>query len=175
MDFKSQASRRPIHNALFPNAKLLPLTSILCIKYLGHLRVENDAVILPLSIMSRFESLAVLVEDVMIVCGLPLLIMMSRGLISVTVQFVPCRTAAKMGNSLKSVLHVYRRANISVALVIMDGEFKEVKNHMVATMADFNTLSKNEHVGGMEHEVRVIKVRTRVTKSEIPYHPPSPG
>lgn len=86
----------------------------------------------------------------MFVCGLPFLVTMSRGLKFVTAQYVSRRTAAELGNALKSVIHLYRRASINTPLVIMDGEFEKLKSHKVSEMAGLNTTAKNEHVGEME-------------------------
>ena len=113
--------------------------------------VKYDAVSLPISIAEHFNSV-MLVADVMFVCGLPFLVTISRGLEFVTAQFVPCRTAAELGSDLKSVLHVYCCANIHVAMIIMDGEFKKIRQHKVAELAEINTMGKNKHVGEIERK-----------------------
>ena len=180
--FKGQVSRRPTRNSLFSNCKINAADiqrarkifgpSVECIKGKATRRkprrVEYEAVTLPPCIVERFQN-TLLLADVMFVCGLPFLVTMSRGLKFVTAQYVPRRTAPELGNSLKSVLQLYKRANINIALVLMDGEFEKIKDHKVAEMVELNTTAKNEHVGEIEREIRVIKERSRATKSGLPY------
>lgn len=50
----------------------------------------------------------------------------------------------------------------------MGGEFEKVKSHKGVELAEINTRAKNEHMGKMEREIRVIKERTQATKSGLP-------
>ena len=36
-------------------------------------------------------------------------------------------------------------------------------------MAELNTMTKNEHVGEIEREIRIVKEETMATKSGMPY------
>ena len=59
----------------------------------------------PASIIKHYCNVT-LVADVMFVLGLPFLGTLSRGLMFVTVQYVPRRTAGELCNSLKEVMCV---------------------------------------------------------------------
>ena len=53
-----------------------------------------------------------LTADVMFVCGLPLLVTYSKGTKLTTAEFVPCRTARQLANSLMKVVKIYAQGGV---------------------------------------------------------------
>ena len=61
-------------------------------------RVDPSYVSIPANFL-KHHKFVILAADVMFVCGMPLLISLSRGIRFITVQYVPRRTAPDLANA----------------------------------------------------------------------------
>ena len=88
-----------------------------------HVRV--DYIEIPQDIIDMHKYVT-LVADVMFVNGLPFLVTSSRGIILVTIEYLPSRTAKRLAITLKRVLKVYTRTRggFAVQTMMMDMEFE---------------------------------------------------
>ncbi len=100
-----------------------------------------------------------LVADVMFFKSLPFLVTSSRGISLVTIEYLPSRTANRLIHTLDRATQIYRKAGFRVQTVLMDIEFKKLKDRMPYVV--LNTTAAREHVGEIEQKIRVVKVRAR--------------
>ena len=97
--------------------------------------------------------------DVFFVDGIAFLLTLSHRIRFKTVKHTPSRTAKNLVIHLKSVLRVYHRACFTVQYVLMDGKFGKIKNELASTVC--NTMAAKEHVAEAEHQIWVVKERSR--------------
>eukprot|EP00984_Skeletonema_dohrnii_P033562 scaffold30483_cov78-Skeletonema_dohrnii-CCMP3373.AAC.1 len=130
-------------------------------------RVEPQFISIPAQVM-ELNKFVTLVADVMFVNGLPFFVTLSRNIRFVTVQFVPRRTAGDLGNVLKQVIMLYKRAGFICQTAIMDGEFEKLQAKLSDSIV-INTTSKNEHVGEIENKIKDLKNVCRSIIASLPY------
>jgi hypothetical protein len=113
---------------------------------------------------NRIVAMAV---DVFFGEGTALLITMSRRIKFVTAVRVPVRTAASLSKHLNQVIQEYQRAGFLVMTVLMDREFKKIKDFM--PRLESNTTVAKEHVSEAEHTIQTIK-GTRGLIGTLPFN-----
>ena len=91
----------------------------------------------------------------MFVCGIPFLVTYSRSIKYTTSEYIPTRTAGQLAKSLMKVVYGYARGGFVVNLMLMDGEFKKIKD--VLPFVEVNTTAAREHVPEIERRIRTIK------------------
>ncbi len=104
----------------------------------------------------QWDTLAV---DIMFVNGIPFLVSVARGLNLVTAEHMPTRTAKQLAADIVHVMDLYSRGGFQVGTVLMDNEFKKLRN-LVPVLA-MNTTATKEHVPKVEWRIRLIKERGR--------------
>ena len=72
--------------------------------------------------MQKYVTLA---SVVMFVNNIPFLITMYRGIIFITVEHVPTRTAKQLSKSLKIIICLYSRGNMFVQTILIDMYFEK--------------------------------------------------
>ncbi len=129
-----------------------------------HMRV--DYVKIPWDFVEMHKYVTI-VADMMFVNGLPFLVISSRGISLITIEFLPSRTAKCLASSMEQVVRIYIRAGFIVQTSMMDMKFEKLGNMLPGIT--LNTTAAQEHVGEIEKKVRVIKKSARGTISVLPY------
>ncbi len=88
-----------------------------------------------------------LVADVMFANGIPFLMTLSRNIRLITAEFLPSQTTAQLSSSLTKV-KLYAQGGFAVCLVLMDMEFKKVKEKF--DEVKINTTAACEYVCEIE-------------------------
>jgi hypothetical protein len=108
-----------------------------------------------------------IVAEVIFVNGLSFLVISSRGISLITIEFLLSRTAECLASSVEQVVRIYGKADFIVQTSMMDMEFKKLENMLPGIT--LNTTAGQEHVRDTERKIRVIKDRARGTISILPY------
>ncbi len=111
-------------------------------------RVIMDYVNIPRLLVdtNQRETLA---ADVMFVNLVPFLVSVSQNINLITIEHAPSpQTASSLGSLLQRIVHVYARAGFTVQTILMDIEFKKVRDHV--PMLHVNTPAASQHVGDIE-------------------------
>lgn len=114
------------------------------------------------------NKLVEIVADVMFICGLPFMISMSCQIHFVTAQYIPCKTASELCNSIKDVIRLYKQAIFTITTDYMDDEFKPLKEKLLNWIT-IDTTAKNKHVGEIKRKISHVMERSRCIKSMLPY------
>ncbi len=109
--------------------------------------VETDYVGIPRELMD-FHKNVTLVADVIFVNSIPFLVSASRNINLITIEHAPKRTASKLGHLLQRIINVYAKAGFHIRLILMDNEFKKVRDHV--PHVDMNTPAAAEHLTEIE-------------------------
>ena len=97
----------------------------------------------------------------MFVNGIIFLVSLLRGIRMYTCEHVPNRKAAQLSSSLKNTINLYARGGFTVRTIMMDMEFKKVKDEKGMESIDVNTTTAREHVVEIERGIRYLKERSR--------------
>ena len=131
------------------------------------LRMTTDYVNIPRLLVDANQQVT-LAADVMFVNSVPFLVSVSWNINLIIIEHAPSpRTASLLGSLIQSIVHVYARAGFTVQTIMMDIEFSKVRDHV--PMLDVNTPAASEHVGDIEHRIRLIKERARGIVCTLPY------
>jgi hypothetical protein len=96
-----------------------------------------------------------LAVDVMFVNGVPFLVSISRGLNLVTAEYTSCCTVKQLAVDIMRVMDLYLRGGFHVGMVLMDNEFKKIRN--LVPILVVNTKAAKEHVPEVEQRIRLMK------------------
>ncbi len=99
--------------------------------------------------------------------GTVFLITMCRRIKFVTAEHVLVRTATSLSKHLNQIIQVYQRAGFLVKTVLMDREFKKIKDLM--SQLECNTTMAKEYVSEAERTIWTIKERTRGLICTLPF------
>jgi len=108
-----------------------------------------------------------LVADVVFVNGLPFLVILSRGISLVTIEYLPSQTAKRLALTLERMMKVYTRGSSVVQTMMMDMEFEKLADLLPNVI--INTTAAQEHYGEIERKIRMIKERARGMVNTLPY------
>ncbi len=86
-----------------------------------------DYVEVPHSLVEQ-NKIVTLAADVFFVDGTGFLMTVSRRIKFITAEHVPVRTAKSLTKHIDRVVHVYARAEFTVRTILMNGEFKRMKD-----------------------------------------------
>ena len=89
--------------------------------------------------------------------GIAFLLTLSCQIKLLTVEHTPRHTAKQLNMHLKHVLQVYYHVGFSVRYILMDSEFKKMKNELPSIVC--NTSAAKERVVEAECQIRVVKER----------------
>ncbi len=128
--------------------------------------VRTDYVQIPRAILERYQ-LVVLTADVMFINKVPFLVSSARGLILITAEFLPTRTAKSLARRITDIIHMYARGGFRIGTILMDNEFEKLKP-LLPTLS-INTTAANEHVLEIERRIRLIKERGRGILNTLPF------
>ena len=128
--------------------------------------VVTDYVDIPRALVDINKQVTLAV-DVMFVNSVPLLVSVSRMINLIAIEHAPKCNATKRGDLIQHIIRVYARAGFTVQTILMDNEFKKLKDHV--PMLALNIPAVSEHVGDIEQRIRVVKKRTRGLVCTLPY------
>ena len=86
-----------------------------------------DYVEVPCSLVEQ-NKIVTLAADVFFVDGTGILMTVSRKIKFITAEHGPVRTAKSLAKHIDQVVHIYARAGFTVRTILMDGEFKKMKD-----------------------------------------------
>jgi hypothetical protein len=123
-------------------------------------------VAVPRSIIDRNKTVT-MAAIVFFVDGTAFLLTVSQQIKFITAEYVAGRTAQSLSTHMERVIEVYKRAGFSVRTILMDGQFKKIKDLMSQVVC--NTTAAKEHVSKAERSIRTIKERTRGIIGMLPF------
>ena len=94
--------------------------------------------------------------DVMFILGLVFFITLMRGIRFMTLQYVPCGIAGKLGNDVRNVIKLYSCKGFTCQTTLTDGELKKIKDKL-----------KNEYVGEIEWKIHHMKEQCQCIKADM--------
>ncbi len=130
--------------------------------------VRNVVTKLPVTILERYRNVTLCV-DIMYICGIPMLVSVSRNIKFGTVEDIPNRLAKNLLLGIKKIIKLYRRAGFKVEAVLMDGEFEVLRDDLAEIGVSLNTAAPDKHVGDIERYICTIKERIRGIYNTLPF------
>jgi hypothetical protein len=121
---------------------------------------------IPRALLEQHQ-LVTLAVDIMFVNRVPLLVSVARSINLVTAEHMPTRTAKQLAAGIVRVMDLYSRGGFQVGTVLMDNEFKKLRN-LVPVLA-VNTTAAKEHVPEVKQRIRLIKERGRGILNTLPF------
>ena len=101
-----------------------------------------------------------LAGDVMFVNSVSFLVSKTRNINLITIEHAPSpRTATTLESLLQRIVCVYARTGFTVQTILMDIEFKKVRDHV--PVLNVNTPAASEHEGNIEQGICLNKKRAR--------------
>ncbi len=100
-----------------------------------------------------------LVADMFFGDGIAFLITVLRQIKFITAEHVATCTAKSLSIHMQQVMQVYARAGFNVHTILMDGEFKKVKDKLLLLLC--NTTAAKEHMSKAKWNIQTIKECTR--------------
>jgi hypothetical protein len=97
--------------------------------------------------------------DVFFVDGTAFLLTLSRNIKVMTAEHIPVQTAKALVKHMEQELKVYRCAGFVVKTVLIDGDFKKIRDLLPAV--ECNTAVAKEHVSEAECMIRTVKKQAR--------------
>ncbi len=89
------------------------------------------------------NKMVTLAADVFFVDGTVFLMTVLRRIKFITSEHVPVRTAKSLAKHLDRVVDVYAQAGCTIRTILMDGEFKKIKD--LVPRLECNTTAAKEH------------------------------
>ena len=89
--------------------------------------VVMDYVEVPCSLVEQ-NKIVTLAADVFFVDGTGFLMTVSQRIKFITAEHVPVRTVKSLAKHIDRVVHIHTRAGFTVRTILMDGEFKKMKD-----------------------------------------------
>jgi hypothetical protein len=128
--------------------------------------VATNYIQIPCALLERHQQVTLAV-NVMFLNGVPFLVSIARGFNLVTAEHMPTRTAKQLAAGIVRVMDLYLRGGFQVGMVLMDNEFKKLRN-LVPVLA-MNTTAAKEHVPEVERRIRLIKECGRGILNTLPF------
>ena len=113
------------------------------------------------------NKIVTLAADVFFVDGTGFLTTVSRRIKFITAEHVPVRTAKCLSKHIDQVVHVYAQAGFTVRTILMDGEFKKMKD--LVPRLECNTTAAKEHISEAEGGIHLINERARGLITTLPF------
>ncbi len=110
-----------------------------------------DHVAVPCLLVEQ-NKVVTMAADVFFVDGMAILITVSCRIKFITAEHVPVGMATNLSKHLTRVLHIYERAGFRVRTILVDEEFKKVRD--LIPRIECNTTAAKEHVSKAEHTIR---------------------
>jgi hypothetical protein len=109
----------------------------------------------------------ILAADVFFVDGTGFLMTVLWRIKFITAEHVPVQMAKSLAKHIDQVVHVYARTGFTVRTILMDGEFKKMKD--LVPRLECNTTATKEHVSEADRGIRRIKERARGLITTLPF------
>lgn len=128
----------------------------------------NDIIPIPKTIEEHYMNLTI-AADVMHVNQIPILATISRGVHYGTSTTLPTMKLDDLEEALIGVMKAYALRGFIVKFIMVDIQFKGLKDRFKKFQANMNVVSKKEHVPEIKRFIRVIKERARAYFAMIPF------
>jgi hypothetical protein len=103
----------------------------------------------------------------MFVNGIPFLVSMAHGLNLVTAKHTLSQIAKNLAAGIKQVMSLYLQGGFHVGTVLMDNNFKKLKDLVPEIVV--NTTTAKEYIPEVKQCIRLIKERGRAFLNALPY------
>jgi hypothetical protein len=127
--------------------------------------VRVDHIQIPWVILDRHR-IVTLTVDCMFVNGVPFLVSASRGLILLTAEHTPSRTAKNLAEGIRRIMDLYARGGFQVGTILMDNEFESLRSLVPIIVVNTTAAKRTRPRDQMPHPTHQ---RTRVRYLK---HPP---
>ncbi len=121
---------------------------------------------IPRVLLERHQRVTLAV-DVMFVNGVTFLVSVSRGLNLVRAEYTPSCMAKQLAVGIRRVMDLYSRGGFHVVTVLMDNEFRKLRNLLPILV--INTIAANKHVLEVKQRIRLIKECGRCILNTLPF------
>ena len=128
----------------------------------------NDTIPIPKTIKEHYMNLTI-AADVMHVNQIPILAMISCGIHYGTLTTLPAMKLDDLEEALIGVMRAYALQSFTVRFIMVDIQFKGLKDRFEDLQTRMNVVSKKEHVPEIKRFIRVIKERARAYFTMIPF------
>jgi hypothetical protein len=130
--------------------------------------VMADYVEIPKEILDLNKDLTV-AADIMFVNGMPFITSISRNIKFTTIEYVTSRSETNLVKSLLNIISLYKARGFAPSTALMDRELECIRLELLTHGVNLNTTATSEHVPDIEWQIRLIKERTRVFRSTLPF------
>jgi hypothetical protein len=130
--------------------------------------VETNLIPLPKSVEDHYKDVTLAV-DVMHVNKIPFLVSVSRKIHYGTANAIHSMKIPVMEEAIKSIIKAYETRGFTVKFLIVDIQFRGIKDRNNLEGVIVNIVSRDEHVEDIERLIRVYKERVRCYWAMLPF------
>ena len=123
---------------------------------------------IPSGIVEQYHDV-ILAVDILYINKLPFIATISRNIRFGTVEFVHNQKATTLTEHIKQVNRLYRQRGFRPIYALMDGQFEPLRGDLAEMGIQLNTVSNDEHVPEIEHQIRTLKEQTRAIYCTLPF------
>ena len=110
-----------------------------------------------------------LTGDVMFVNGLCFVITTSRDILFTTSEFITNGKYETLLSYLKPVKQLYMKCGFKITNILMDGQFKPLRDNLYGLCIHLNICGSNSQIGEIDRMIYVIKERIRGTYNTLEF------
>ena len=100
---------------------------------------------------------------------MPFIATISRHIRFRTVEFLHNQKAITLTEHIKQVNRLYQQRGFRPIYALMDGQFEQLCGDLAEMGIQLNTVSNDEHVPEIEHQIRTLKEETRAIYCTLPF------
>ena len=124
---------------------------------------------IPSGIMEQYRDV-ILAVDILYVNNLPFIATISRYIHFGTVEFLHNQKSTMLAKHIKQVNWLYQQRGFHPIYALMDGQFKPLHRDLAEMGIQLNTVSNDEHVPEIEHQIRTLKEQTQAIYCTLRFH-----
>ena len=114
---------------------------------------------LPLGIVEQYHDV-ILAVDILYINKLLFIATISRYIHFRTVEFLCNQKSTMLNKHIKQVNRLYQQRGFCPIYALMDGQFEPLCRDLAEMGIQLNTVSNDEHIPEIEHQIRTLKERT---------------
>ena len=123
---------------------------------------------IPSGILEQYHDV-ILAVDILYVNKLPFIATISRYICFGTVEFLRNQEATMLTEHIKQVNRLYQQQGFCPIYALMDGQFEPLCGDLAEMGIQLNTVSNDEHIPEIEHQIRTLKEQTRAIYCTLPF------
>ena len=123
---------------------------------------------IPSGILKQYHDV-ILAVDILYVNKLPFIATISRYICFGTVEFLRNQEATMLTEHIKQVNRLYQQQGFCPIYALMDGQFEPLRGDLAKMGIQLNTVSNDEHIPEIEHQIRTLKEQTRAIYCTLPF------